>query len=92
MRTRKTRIPIRSVYWINIDRSTERKQRMLVFKEDFLQGIQPRRVSALDGSDPSFIAQLKHIQNVMSSVELIYACYPTSKPSKSLNKVGKTWP
>jgi glycosyl transferase family 25 len=78
MSTRKRRASIQSVYWINLDRSTDRKQRMMhVFQDPFFEGFHIHRVPALDGKDPTFLSLLKQCQNVYLTKEHpppIYAC------------------
>ena len=77
-KTLKHRKMIQTVYWINLDRSTERRKRMLdVFKHSFFDGLQLHRISALDGKDTTFLSTLKQIGNVelhgkISPLE--YAC------------------
>ena len=61
MKTRK-RASIHSIYWINLDRSTCRKQRMMnVFKHPFFEGLHLHRVPALDGKDRAFRTTLKQV-------------------------------
>lgn len=52
MKTRKSR-PL-AVYWINLDRSTERRENMLaLLKDSAFDGIPKHRVKAYDGGDPT---------------------------------------
>lgn len=76
-KTRKKRATIQSVYWINLDRSTERRTNMLnVFKHPFFNGMNFHRIPALDGKDPKFLPLLKQCKNVYLSKfkAPIYAC------------------
>ena len=42
------------IYWIKLDSSTDRRQKMgKMFKDDVFKGIDIVRVSAVDGSDPN---------------------------------------
>ena len=51
MKTRKSR-PM-AVYWIKLDRSTERRENMLaLLKDPSFDGMSKHRVKAYDGGDP----------------------------------------
>jgi len=77
-KTRKKRATIQSVYYINLDRSTERKTHMLnVFKHRFFDGLNVHRVPALYGKDPKFLSVLHDCKNVFVdklNTASIYAC------------------
>jgi len=52
------------IYWINLDRSPERKTKMNeMFQDDAFQGIMNKRISAIDGKNPDNIEKLLITQN-----------------------------
>jgi len=78
-KTRKHYNPIQSVYWINLDRSVERKKKMIeVFKHPFFRGIQLHRISAFDGKDPSFLPHLKKQKHVHLTEDQTPSIYATT--------------
>jgi GR25 family glycosyltransferase involved in LPS biosynthesis len=74
MKTRKSK-PI-GVYWINLDRSTERRENMLtVLKDPVFDGMSKHRVVAIDGRNPEFKQKVKSWINVpMTDTIQEYAC------------------
>ena len=52
MKTRKNRTKIDALYWINLDRSTERRDNMeKLLKDSTFNGIKKHRVQAIDGNE-----------------------------------------
>jgi GR25 family glycosyltransferase involved in LPS biosynthesis len=74
--TRKKRQKLKSVYWINLDRSVERRNLMNeVFKDPLFDSMKTHRISAIDGKDPKFETYLKSLDNIKSDhTILVYAC------------------
>ena len=74
MKTRKSK-PI-GVYYINLDRSTERRENMLkVLKDPVFDGMTKHRVVAIDGRNPKVQQKVKSWINVpMTATIQEYAC------------------
>jgi GR25 family glycosyltransferase involved in LPS biosynthesis len=74
MKTRKSR-PM-AVYWINLDRSTERRENMLkVLKDPVFDGMAKHRVKAYDGGDPTDEKKMRTIIEIPDKANMKeYAC------------------
>lgn len=50
------------IYWINLDRSSDRKEKMIkMFEDDAFSGISNERFSAVDGNNPDSIKKIEFI-------------------------------
>ena len=77
MKTRKSR-PM-AVYWINLDRSTERRENMLaLLKDPVFDGMAKHRVKAYDGGDPTDEKKIRSMISILPLEEKVimkeYAC------------------
>ena len=77
-KTSKNKCKINSIYWINLDRSVERRKQMIeTLKDPVFNNIKKHRVKALDGTDASFLQYLKkNVENVNLEKDTLkkYAC------------------
>ena len=63
------------VYWINMDRSTERRENMLkVLKDSVFEGIPKYRVKAIDGNDVKKEEIETKFENVDEKQSVNYYC------------------
>ena len=73
MKTRKSR-PM-AVYWINLDRSTERRENMLkVLKDSLFEGIPKYRVNAIDGKQVTKEYIESTFENIDEKQSVNYYC------------------
>ena len=62
------------IYWINLDRSSDRRENMEIFFEDeIFSGIQNKRISAVDGNDEAYVYNQFTVYNYNAKTKE-YAC------------------
>ena len=62
------------IYWINLDRSSDRRETMeKMFQDDVFSGIQNKRISAVDGNDEEYVYNQFTVYNYNATAKE-YAC------------------
>ena len=77
-KTLKNKCKINSIYWINLDRSVERRKQMIeTLKDSVFNNMKKHRVKAIDATNPKFSQYLKkNVENVNLEKDTLnkYAC------------------